>query len=286
MRREGFVGFTLIGAVVGALVLASCTNSTSAAPGSETPSTAPTTSAAPSPSASSTSSVTLTGLTIDQPSWKADPKGWKVTLSWDTPAGFEVDHYQVARDGRMVADDVSHTTYTDADAEPGTTYRYAVKAVDASGTTTQPASAAVQTGRPPLADARLEGRFVMKLHITSQSGLRSGAHGGGIVFVFSPTCHSGPCNVVWSLQGSSGSGTLIRNDATYGGTVHAPFFVRSCRGGAINETLVFHLRVGAGEASRGGWRASKIEGTLDETAPAFGCVTAHLSYRLTGFVQH
>jgi hypothetical protein len=209
-----------------------------------------------------------------------------VTLSWDEPSGFEVDHYRVDRDGRTVSDGVSSTTFTDADAEPGATYRYSVIALDPSGAQTRPALTTVKTGVPPIADARLEGRFVMKLHITSQSGLQGGAHGGGIIFVFDPACRSGACNVSWSRQGSSGSGTLVRNGTSYSGTVHAPFFVRSCQGGAISETLVFHLRVRAGEAFHGAWRAAKIDGTLDETAHAIGCVTAHLSYRLTGYAQH
>jgi hypothetical protein len=231
--------------------------------------------------------VALTGLQAEQPSrWKEDPKSWSVTLSWNPPPGFEVDHYRVDRDGRTVSSAASGTTFTDRAAEPGATYRYSVVAVDSSGAESQPGTTTVKTGSPPAADARLEGRFVMKLHITSQSGLQGGAHGGGIVFVFDPTCGSGPCDVVWSRQGSSGSGTLMRSGASYGGTVHAPFFVHSCQGGAISETLVFHLRVDAGEAFHGAWRASKIDGTLDETAPAFGCVTAHLSYRVTGFAQH
>jgi hypothetical protein len=209
-----------------------------------------------------------------------------VTLSWDAPSGFEVDHYQVDRDGREASNAVTGTTFTDRDAEPGATYRYSVIAVDASGAQTRPTVTTMKTGTPPVAEARLEGPFVMKLHITSQSGLQGGARGGGIIFLFDPSCGSGACDVEWRRRGSSGSGTLVRSGASYAGTIHAPFFVHSCQGGAISETLVFHLRARAGEAFHGEWRVAKIDGTLDESAPAFGCVTAHLSYRLTGFAQH
>jgi hypothetical protein len=282
MRREGVVGLTIASALA-VVMLPSCTLTRSSGT-SESAGTFST--GSPSSSGSSASSVAFGGLSVDQPSsWRADPRTWRVTLSWEAPSGFEVDHYAVERDGKTVSDDVAETRFTDEDAEPGVTYRYEVRAVDAGGAESQPGVVSVETGTPAVADARLEGRFVMKLHIISQSGLQSGARGGGIVFVFDPTCGSGPCNVVWSRQGSGGSGTLGRRGASYAGTVHAPFYVRSCQGGVINETLVFHLRVSDAEAFHGAWRASKVEGTLDESASAFGCVTARLSYRLTGFAQ-
>jgi hypothetical protein len=282
MRRRRFTGFVVAVTASAGQLLTSCSLSRT------TTSSAPSTVGGSSTeSASPASPVDLTGLKADQPSrWRDDPKAWIVRLSWDEPIGFEVDHYQVARDGRTVSSAVSGTTFSDHDAEPGATYHYSVVAFDPSGAQTQPGVTTVKTGIPPLADARLEGAFVMKLHITSQSGLQGGAHGGGIIFLFDPSCRSGACNVVWSLRGSSGSGTLARHGASYAGTVHAPFFVRSCQGGAISETLVFNIRVRAGEAFHGQWRAGKIDGTLDESAPALGCVTAHLTYRLTGFAQH
>jgi hypothetical protein len=284
MRRKGIVGVAIALATSTTLLLSACSLSRTTTPADQ-PSAGG--SASSTSSASPASSVPLTGLNADQPSrWKEDPKTWSVTLSWDAPNGFEVDHYQVDRDGRTVSNAVPLTTFTDKDAEPGATYRYSVIAFDDSGAQTRPGVATVKTGVPPVADARLEGPFVMKLHITSQSGLQGGARGGGIIFLFDPSCGSGACNVVWSRKGSGGSGILVRSGASYAGTVHAPFLVQSCQGGAINETLVFRLRVQAGEAFHGEWRAAKLDGSLDESAPAFGCVTAHLSYSFTGFAQH
>jgi hypothetical protein len=284
MRRHRIAGLVVAVTTSAGLLLTSCSlsrSTTSGAPSAAGGSPTESTSASPA------SRVDLTGLKAAQPSrWRDDPKTWSVKLSWNAPSGFEVDHYRVDRDGRTESSAVSGTTFTDHDAEPGTTYHYSVVAFDASGAQTKPGVTTVKTGIPPVADTRLEGPFVMKLHITSQSGLQGGAHGGGIIFLFDPSCGSGACNVVWSLRGSSGSGTLVRKGASYAGTVHAPFYVHSCHGGAISETLVFHLRIRAGEAFHGQWRAGKIDGTLDESAPAFGCVTAHLTYRLIGFAQH
>jgi hypothetical protein len=282
MRSEGLARAALGLAVAAALGSCTFTHTTSSATGSPSATASPTASAT-----SPTASVALRGLSADQPSrWSADAHRWKVTLSWEAPDEVTIDHYEVDRDGRTIAKDVSATRFTDEGAEPGSTYRYQVRGVTPDGAATAPDAVDVTTGSPPAADARLVGSFVIKLHITSQSGLQSGAHGGGIVFVFGPRCHAGPCDVVWSRRGSSGSGILRRNGAAYAGTVRAPFLVHSCHGGVIDETLVFHLRVVEGAAFHREWRASKIDGTLDESASSSGCLTARLSYRLTGFAQH
>jgi hypothetical protein len=245
----------------------------------------PSPSPASSPSASA-SPAALGGLRVEQPdTWKADPKTWSLSLSWEAPSDFVVDHYEVMRNGRTLAKDLSRTRYTDEGAEPAATYRYSVIGFDIEGNRSGAATATVDTGSPPVADARLEGRFGMKMHITSQSGLTSGASGGGLVFLYDPHCGTGPCDVTWSRQGSSGGGTLSRDSASYRGTVSAPLLVNSCHGGTLNETLVFATHVTEVGVVHGEWRATKIEGTLDESAPASGCVTARISWRYTGFAQ-
>jgi hypothetical protein len=125
----------------------------------------------------------------------------------------------------------------------------------------------------------------MKMHITSQSGLQSGASGVGMLFVYDPVCGNGPCDVTWSRAGSSGSGRLSREDATYDGTVHAPFVLQSCHGGALTETLVFTTKVVEASVVHGEWRATKIQGTLHESATSSGCVLAGIDWNFAGFVQ-
>ena len=218
-------------------------------------------------------------------SWKADPKSWSVVLTWGTPPGFEADHYEVRRDDRMLEAELPGTRLVDQDVLPDTPYRYEVTAVGAEGTRSESTSVDIRTNAPPLADARLEGRFAMKMHITGQSGLQGGASGGGMLFVYEPACAKGPCDVTWSRKGRPGSGRLTRRDATYDGTVHASFAIGSCHGGTVVETLVFTTKVVEASVVRGAWRATKIEGTLHESAPTSGCVTATIDWSFAGFIQ-
>ncbi|HEY7401088.1 MAG TPA: hypothetical protein VH989_09345 [Actinomycetota bacterium] len=241
------------------------------------PSVAPTTSAAPGP-------VELTGLKLEQPSkWTADPSTWIVELSWDVPTDFEVDHYEVARNGLTIVQNVTTNAFADDEAEPGMTYRYRVHGVDAAGAATGSATAALTTGAPPLADARLLGKFIAKLHLTDQDNLKSGASGGGALFAFEPNCKQGACDAKIKIDTSSA--TLRRHQATYEGTLRAPFHLKSCTGGTIVETLVFELEVTKATSIHHVWRASRLEGTLDESGMASGCLTGHLAYRVTALLR-
>jgi hypothetical protein len=238
------------------------------------------------PSPTPTQVAAPESLRADQPHvWKADPKSWSVVLTWDPPPGFEADHYEVDRNDHTLEATLPGTRLVDQDVLPETPYHYDVTAVDAGGVRTDTASVTVDTNAPPVADARLEGRFAMKMHITSQSGLQSGASGGGMLFVYDPVCANGPCDVTWSRKGSSGSGRLDRDDASYDGTVHAPFLLQSCHGGVLTETLVFTTKVVEARVVQNAWRATKIQGTLHESATSSGCVLAGIDWNFAGFVQ-
>ena len=240
-----------------------------------------------SPSPSSTSAADPpVSLRADQARvWKADPKAWSVVLTWDAPPGFEADHYEVRRNGRTLDDDLPGTRLVDQDVEPETAYGYEVIGVDAGGVRTGAATVTVDTNAPPVADARLDGKFAMKMHITGQSGLQGGASGGGMLFLYDPVCARGPCDVTWSRKGRTGSGRLDRDDASYDGTVSASFQIGSCHGGTVTETLVFTTKVVEASPVHGEWRATKIEGTLHESAPSSGCVTATIDWSFSGFIQ-
>lgn len=255
--------------------------------GSPTPS--PSGSGEPSASGLSPSAIPReppSSLRADQAGvWKADPKSWSIVLKWNPAPGFEADHYEVDRNDRTIEDDLPGTRLVDQDVVPQTQYRYEVTAVDADGARTEAASVSVTTTSPRLSDSRLEGQFIMRMHITAQTGLQSGASGSGMLFVYDPACAYGPCDVTWSRKGSSGSGRLQRHDAHYDGTVHAPFQLRSCQGGSLIETLAFTTKVVEASVVRGAWRATKIQGTLHETATASGCVVATIDWTFTGFIQ-
>src|SRR3954454_15141145 len=56
-----------------------------------------------------------------------------VTLRWTAPKGAKPAHYLVVRDGKSLGK-TTRGTYTDTTVKPGTTYRYAVRALDARNT--------------------------------------------------------------------------------------------------------------------------------------------------------
>jgi hypothetical protein len=225
-------------------------------------------------------------LRADQPRvWRGDPRAWTVVLTWEAPPGFEADHYEIERNDRSIEPDLPGTRLVDQNVMPETNYRYGVVAVNMQGMRSETATIEVETNAPRIADARLDGRFAMRMHITSQTGLQGGVSGGGMLFRYEPVCANGPCDVMWSRAGSPGSGRLDRDDASYEGTARAPFVIDSCRGGRVTETLVFETRVVDAGAVRGQWRATKIAGTLHESAAPSGCLTATIEWNYTGFVQ-
>ncbi|MGB8649292.1 MAG: fibronectin type III domain-containing protein [Mycobacteriales bacterium] len=96
-----------------------------------------------------------------------------VSLSWTTPAdgGAPITGYQVTRNGLPLASVGTVTSYVDSTAVPGTTYSYAVAAVNANGpgTASSPASAYATTvpGAPVL--TALAGRGQVSLSWTLPS---------------------------------------------------------------------------------------------------------------------
>ena len=209
-----------------------------------------------------------------------------MTLSWEQPsAPFVVHHYVIERNGKLLAGDVIGTKYVDEEAEPGSTYHYSIVGVDVAGTRTGPGVVVVKTHAPPVQDARMDGRYVVKFHITEQGNLTSGASGFPELFTFKPRCGSGACDVSLSIKKVSGSTVLSRSGSSYSGTLHAPFLIHNCHGGTVTETLVFHLHPLAAGPVRGQWLVTKFEGTMDETASSSGCLTGHLAYALSGIVQ-
>lgn len=216
--------------------------------------------------------------------WAADPGRWSVVLTWMPAPDFTADHYEVTRDGRRL-DDSPGTRLIDHGVLPQTTYRYGVTAVDAAGARTEAASVEVETNAPPLRDARLQGRFLMRMHVVQQSGLQGDVGGGTMLFTFDPVCADGPCNVTWRREGRIGYGRLSRDAGNYAGRARAPFQIRSCHGGSLREKLVLAAKVVAAGAAHAGWRATRIRGRLHESAFARGCVTARIHWRFAGSIQ-
>jgi hypothetical protein len=177
-------------------------------------------------------------LEVDQPrTWDPSPARWSVTLSWQAPNA-DVDHYEVQRNGIAVAERVAEPSFTDPAVEPEHTYVYSVMAIDVDGQRSMPAKTKVKTNGPKLADARLEGKFLVKMHATSSYGLSGGTEDGAFFFLFDPRCHAGACAVRWSVQKRQTEATLPHDGARYAGTIHQPFQIHDCHGGSMKETAV------------------------------------------------
>jgi hypothetical protein len=176
-------------------------------------------------------------------------------------------------------------SFKDTKPEPDSTYHYQVVAVGSGGAMSKPASVTIKTHAPPLAEAKLSGSFATTLHITSQSGLQSGASGSRRLFRFEPRCETGACAVTWSEEGLPGKGILRPRSSGYSGTLTAPFGIGSCSGGRVNETLIFQIHVTRAQVLRHKWRATAFTGSLRESAATKGCVTGRITYSMRGILR-
>jgi hypothetical protein len=224
-------------------------------------------------------------LTIEEPDWKATGANWALDVSWHAPDDAVIDHYEVARDRVTVDDSVTGTVFRDRAVEPGVRYRYEVVGVAPDGTRTRPATLSIKTDEPPLAEARLEGTFVVRMVVARASGTRNPVRGGAIFFAFDPICNEGACAVRWGVRKARTDGTLRHTDAMYAARLHTPLFVRNCYGAVVDEGLDVRLRVSAAAALRGRWRATRIEGTIEEVSSYGGCVTATIDWNVRGALQ-
>lgn len=231
-------------------------------------------------------SFKIEGLEIEEPRWKADGDNWRLVLSWLAPTGLTVDHYEVRRDGVTIDDDVRTIIFRDGDVEPGTRYRYSVAALDAAGQVTRPAVGSIKTGEPSVAEARLEGSFVVRMDVERASGTKNPVRGGAISFSFEPVCRSGACSVRWTVRKSRAEGILRRDGAAYTAALRTPFFVRNCFGRLTEEKLDVRLRVRAAAPLRHVWRATKIEGSIVEISSHPRCVTASIDWDVRGALQN
>jgi hypothetical protein len=196
----------------------------------------------------------LTGLHVDQPKWKADPKTWTLTLRWNSPTPpFVVDHYELTRNGAPLSISGIASTFDDTSVLPGERYRYSVAAVDASGTRTPAATESVRTGTPPTSDGRLFGRYFTKSHVTSSN---VGEPDISLYWVLAPICKSGPCSAKLTVEGHGLLGTLTRARSGYHGTFRAPFFIVDCFGNRIDETIDVSIHITRARVDKGQWHAT------------------------------
>ncbi len=222
----------------------------------------------------------------------ADP--FRVELRWRPgTGGGDVAGYTVWRDGAEVAavGDPGAGRFVDEDVVPLTRYRYVVIAEGPdTALTSVPVDVKVKTPAAPLADARLEGSFDVRLTRTSSFGYATGGGRGSSTggWTFHPSCKRGSCDgkVSRILRGVAPT-SLERNGDTYRGSGRARFGIR-CRRNPSTSTYtvvirVVKARVVDGGSSGGEWRATAIAGTLQHReAPQLGCVASGANLTFTG----
>jgi hypothetical protein len=211
-------------------------------------------------------------------------EAFSVDLSWAAPTGEPAaERFTVFRDGTFVAA-VSGTqlAYTDDGVSPGRTYDYEVVA-RAGELVSEPATTEATTPTPPLRAARLEGVFNVRTKVVSSSGYSR--LGGAPVYGwrFRPRCPAGPCDVRWrDLQRAFIRAVLDRRGGRYRGT-YTGFFNAFCSGSKTTSTVTIDLKVTRARAVEGEWRATRLEGTLEQSeASQLGCVTSGATLTLRG----
>ena len=221
-------------------------------------------------------------LTAEQGKWDGDPSSWQITLTWSAPAG-EPDHYVVVRDGKAL-EEVDEASFVDPNVTPQTAYAYEVVAVAPDGAESEPVEVRIKTGKLQAADARVEGRWILRLTVQSSS---IGAGGGPMIAFFDPMCDAGPCDVTWRFRNGGNTGEARAAGAKYHGTGTGSFFTLDCHGNRISSTSVtLEFRVIKAHTLGKAWRATKIKGSLTESVPSVSnCLSARNVWTFEGEVQ-
>lgn len=223
----------------------------------------------------------VAGLVAEQGRWRANPDTWRVSLSWEPVDGATA--YLVIRNGRKQGE-VATPAFVDRAVVPQERYRYEVIVVDAEERRSRATRTGVRTDPLPNADARVEGRWILRLEVRSSS---IGIGGGQLLATFDPNCREGPCAVRWRFEDLGNTGTAQPKGERYEGTGTGGFLTRDCHGGAVGSaqlTLTFHVETA--HAVDRVWLATEISGTLTESVPSVSnCLSARNEWSFEGSAQ-
>lgn len=218
--------------------------------------------------------------------FSATADGFSVHLSWSAdPASAKIEGYEIRKNGHaLTSPPESSTSYTDTEVRPGKKYAYEIRSKGVSATS-EPVTDEVKIKTPPLADARLEGDFGVTTKIVSQSGY-SQFERTDTGWRFKPKCRRGPCDVVWrDVLLDSVKAILKQDGKKYTGDYHG-FFGVSCGGSHSSSSVDVSFTVVRARALAGEWRATKIEGTVDNSEVSqFGCISGRATVAVTGTLR-
>ena len=218
--------------------------------------------------------------------FSATADGFTVKLSWSAASGSApIVGYEIQRNGKTFASSsATGTSATDDDVRPGKQYRYEIRA---KGKTTSSDWVAdeVKIKVPPLREARVEGDFGITSHEVSHYGY-STYETPSFGWEFKPKCRHGACDVAWHDVGLKSIHALVdEKHGRYHGTYHG-YFLSSCNGTHSVSDVDLSFKVIKARAIAGEWRATKLEGTVENTeASQFGCVSGHAEVAFKGTLR-
>ena len=221
---------------------------------------------------------------VPQPTLTEQDAPFRVRLSWTMPAGGAVDGFEVTRDGDVRARlPGTATGYVDHDVSPQSSYTYAVEAARGDRHS-RPALVVARLSVPPLAAARLEGYFNVRLKVTSSSGYSNDLPGTSSAgWHFKPRCRHGACGALWSDNASKRlHARATRHGARYRISYRGFLFV-SCSGAHATSALEITLRVTKARVRGHEWLASRVQGTFGTSeAEQLGCVASQMQAKVLG----
>jgi hypothetical protein len=217
-----------------------------------------------------------------------------VAFRWAGPAsGPPPDKYLILNGGKVIGSvPGTVTSYRGTGLAPATAYQYRVAAVRGGKRSALSSVLVVATSRPPVSEARLDGRWTVGVKIVQGASDLRGipkSHSWGESWRFSPRCATGPCAV--RLVGHFGrlrfKTTLARAGAVYRGKTVGNVF--PCGSGSnsfpIQSTLRIRIRVKTAQVAGRVWSAGSWSGTMGIAAPytssgAFYCPASHQAVSL------
>jgi hypothetical protein len=218
--------------------------------------------------------------------FSATADGFTVRLSWSAdPDSLKIVEYEISRNGRkLTTSSGTSMSYTDTEVRPGKKYDYEIRSKGASAAS-DPVSDEVRIKTPSLAEARLDGDFGVSVKVVSQSGYSSFER-GSLGWHFKPKCRDGACDVVWQdVVLKNVHAVLKQKGKEYSGSYHGYFGV-SCGGTHSSSTVDVSFKVAKARALAGEWRATKIEGTVDNSEVSqFGCISGSASVAVKGTLR-
>jgi hypothetical protein len=206
----------------------------------------------------------------------------EIDLQW-AASGQGVKGYKIEKNGSYL-NVVEGTSFQDTSLEAETSYTYTVSIRDANGHYLPGTTATATTpAPPPLSQAHLDGSFVMKMRLTSESysNRKVGDHFRE-PWAITAKCDTGACGATLKTHRRGMRPVhLTRKGATYSGLGSDTQF--SCNNVRATETYSLSVRVTAGKYIDGEWTAMKLSGTVTMSAPPLiGCQAGHARLATAG----